>query len=143
VAIAGVQEDGFDGLELLGAHGSLLSRFLSPYTNHRSDEYGFSPGNRARIIAEIVAAARPRVGSFPIWIKVNGNDHVPGGTDLANFPAMARALQTAGVDALEVSGGMLDCLLRSKEELVFRQVPPAGAHTGLRSPERELLSAFC
>jgi 2,4-dienoyl-CoA reductase-like NADH-dependent reductase (Old Yellow Enzyme family) len=136
-AIADVQATGFDGVQLNAAHGGLLSCFLSPYTNRREDEYGGTVQNRVRIVAEIIARARQQVSDFPILIKMNGTDYVPGGIDAASFPGLARAVQQAGVDAIEVSGGMWDCLVRSEEELGFRPVPAPEAHTRLTRPEQE------
>jgi 2,4-dienoyl-CoA reductase-like NADH-dependent reductase (Old Yellow Enzyme family) len=135
--IAGLQAEGFDGVQLHAAHGGLLSRFLSPYTNRRQDQYGGPAANRARIIAEVIAVARPRVGDFPILIKLNGTDYLPGGTDLDNLPELAREIEKAGVDAVEISGGMWECLVRSEEELGFRPVPAAESQTRLRNPARQ------
>jgi 2,4-dienoyl-CoA reductase-like NADH-dependent reductase (Old Yellow Enzyme family) len=136
-AIAGVKDDGFDGAQLHAAHGGLLSRFLSPYTNRREDEYGGSIENRARIIREIVVGAREMVGDFPILIKMNCTDFVEGGTDIDAFPALARAIEDAGVDAIEISGGMWNCLVRSEDELGFRPVPAPESHTRIKSPEKQ------
>jgi 2,4-dienoyl-CoA reductase-like NADH-dependent reductase (Old Yellow Enzyme family) len=136
-AVAGVKDDGFDGVQLHAAHGGLLSRFLSPYTNRREDEYGGSAENRARIIGEIVAGARRLVGDFPILIKMNCTDYVEGGTDIATFPVLAKAIQDSGVDAIEISGGMWDCLIRPEEELGFRPVPAPESHTRIQNPEKQ------
>ena len=136
-AIAGVEADGFDGVQLHAAHGGLLSRFLSPYTNRRSDEYGGSAENRARIVREIVLGARHRVGAFPILIKMNCSDYLEGGTCLDNFPALAAEIEKAGFDAIELSGGMWDCLVRSEEELGFRPVPAPESHTRIKSPHKQ------
>jgi 2,4-dienoyl-CoA reductase-like NADH-dependent reductase (Old Yellow Enzyme family) len=123
-AIPRVQEAGFDGVQFHGAHGWLLSSFLSPYTNRREDKWGGSATNRARIIAEAVALARPKVGpDFPIMIKMNTADLVEGGLDISNFPEQARAVEAAGVDAIECSSGMWDCLVRTEEELGFPPIP--------------------
>ncbi|MCG3220856.1 MAG: hypothetical protein H7641_05695, partial [Candidatus Heimdallarchaeota archaeon] len=72
---------GFDGVQLHAAHGGLLSRFLSSYSNQRDDIYGGSASKRVRIIKEIVSKARETVGDFPILIKMNCTDFVEGGTD--------------------------------------------------------------
>ncbi len=135
--IAGLCAEGFDGVQLHAAHGGLLSRFLSPFTNRRQDHYGGPAASRARIIAEIVAGARPRVGDLPILIKLNATDYLPGGTDLDNLPDLAQEVEKAGVDAIEVSGGMWECLVRSPEELGFRPVPSAESQTRLRDPARQ------
>jgi 2,4-dienoyl-CoA reductase-like NADH-dependent reductase (Old Yellow Enzyme family) len=136
-ATAGVKAEGFDGVQFHAAHGGLLGRFLSPYSNRRDDQYGGSVENRARIIREIVAGARQRVGDFPILIKVNGTDYVPGGIDLDSFPELTEQIESAGVDAIEVSGGMWECLVRSPEELGFRPVPAPESHTRLKKAERQ------
>jgi 2,4-dienoyl-CoA reductase-like NADH-dependent reductase (Old Yellow Enzyme family) len=100
-----VKEDGFDGVEIHGAHGYLLSSFLSPFTNTRTDKYGGSMKNRARIVREIVAQARTLVGNgFPILIKMNCDDNVEGGINLDSFPALAKEIEKSGVQAIEVSG---------------------------------------
>ena len=84
-----VQQAGWDGVQLHGAHGYLLSSFLSPYTNKRTDSYGGSLENRVRIIKEIVEQTRLVVGEdFPILIRVNATDNVSGGIDIDGFPAL-------------------------------------------------------
>ena len=136
-AIAGLQAERFDGVQFHAAHGGLLSRFLSPYSNRRRDAYGGSARHRARIIAESVAGARQRVGDFPILVKMNGTDYVEGGIDLDNLPELAGEIERAGVDAVEISGGTWDCLVRSEEALGFRPVPAPESHTRIRSPEKQ------
>ena len=131
-AIADMQEAGFDGVQLHAAHGGLLSRFLSPFTNRRTDRYGGTDGNRARIIREIVQNARKTVGDFPILIKMNCTDYLAGGVDRDNFPRLAQEIVAAGVDAIELSGGMWECLLRPEDELGFRPVPAPESHTRIK-----------
>jgi 2,4-dienoyl-CoA reductase-like NADH-dependent reductase (Old Yellow Enzyme family) len=135
--VVSMKEHGFDGVQLHGAHGGLLSRFLSPYTNRRDDEYGGSAANRSRIVREIVQGARERVGDFPIMIKLNCTDYVEGGLDIDTFPELAAEIESAGVDAIEVSGGMWDCLVRTEEELGFRPVPAPESHTAISSADRQ------
>jgi 2,4-dienoyl-CoA reductase-like NADH-dependent reductase (Old Yellow Enzyme family) len=99
------REAGFDGVQLHGAHGYLLSAFLSPFTNTRTDRYGGSLEKRVTVVREIVDQTRALVGpDFPILIKVNGDDFVPGGTDVDSFPQLASEIEKAGVQAVEVSG---------------------------------------
>jgi 2,4-dienoyl-CoA reductase-like NADH-dependent reductase (Old Yellow Enzyme family) len=136
-AIADMQNCGFHGVQLHAAHGGLLSRFLSPYTNRRGDDYGGSPGKRSHIVKEIIAHARKRVGNFPILIKMNCTDYLTGGVDLESFPALAAEIARAGVDTIEVSGGMWECLFRPEEELGFRPVPAPESHTHIGKPERQ------
>jgi len=114
-----------------------LSCFLSPYTNRRTDEYGGSIRNRARMVREIIAQARAKVGNWPILIKVNCTDDVEGGIDIDTFPDLAEEIQATGIDAIEISGGMRDCLVRSEAELGFRPVPSPDAHTRIGRPEKQ------
>jgi len=136
-SITGIQGEGFDGVQLHAAHGGLLGRFLSPYTNRRRDEYGGSVANRARLVREVVAGARQKVGDFPILIKLNGTDYLPGGLDLDTFPDLAREIAAAGFDAIEVSGGMWECLVRPETELGFRPVPAPESHTRIKDPAKQ------
>lgn len=131
VTIVRTQQEGFDGAQLHAGHGAILARFFSAYTNRRTDAYGGSIERRLRIAREIVDAARERVGAFPILIKVNGTDYVEGGTDKSTFPRIADELQRIGFDAIEVTGGMAECLVRSEAELGFRPVPAPESHTGI------------
>jgi 2,4-dienoyl-CoA reductase-like NADH-dependent reductase (Old Yellow Enzyme family)/thioredoxin reductase len=99
------REAGFDGVEVHGAHGYLLSSFLSPSTNKRSDEYGGTLENRARLMIEVVEAVRAAVGpDFPVWCKLDsrevGKEH---GISLEDACRVAVLLQGAGVDAIAVS----------------------------------------
>jgi 2,4-dienoyl-CoA reductase-like NADH-dependent reductase (Old Yellow Enzyme family) len=99
---------GFDGAQLHAAHGYLLSQFLSPYFNHRTDIYGGSLENRARIVLEVVRAARQAVGSdFPLLIKLNSEDFLPDGFTVDEMLAVAAMLEEAGIDAIEMSGGTI------------------------------------
>ena len=102
-----VKESGFDGVEIHGAHGYLLSQFLSPYFNKREDEYGGSIENRGRIIFEIFEAMREAVGKdFPILIKLNSADYIKeGGLTVEDSLYVAKKLADLGIDAIEVSGG--------------------------------------
>jgi 2,4-dienoyl-CoA reductase-like NADH-dependent reductase (Old Yellow Enzyme family) len=136
-AIIDMRDSGYDGAQLHAAHGGLLSRFLSPCTNQRRDNFGGTPEKRAHIVGEIVNRARKRVGDFPLLIKMNCTDYLAGGVDIENFPALAREIVLAGVDAIELSGGMWECLFRPEEELGFRPVPAPESHTRIRKPEQQ------
>ncbi len=128
---------GYDGVQFHAAHGTLLCDFLSPYTNKREDDYGGTVRKRVKIIKEIVALARQDVGGFPIIIKANGTDYVEGGIDADSFPEIASEIECAGIDAIEVSGGRHDCLVRSEDELGFRPVPGAESHTRISSADKQ------
>lgn len=136
-AIVRVQKAGYDGVQLHGAHGYLLSSFFSPYTNRREDKYGGTIEKRLTIVKEILQRARAGVGDFPILIKINCTDHIEGGVDEQTFSVMARALETFGIDAIEVSGGMWDCLSRSEAELGFYPLPIPESRTRIHKPEKQ------
>lgn len=102
---------GFDGVEIHAAHGYLLSQFLSPRFNRRSDGYGGSLPNRARLTCRCIEAARRMAGDgFPILVKVNASDSfddpqgVNGGLSEDESAQAARLFQEAGASAIEVSG---------------------------------------
>ena len=104
---AGLARDaGFGGVQIHAAHGFLLSQFLSPLFNRRTDHYGGSIGNRMRPLLETVAAVRETVGpGFPVTVKLNASDQLEGGLDATDALAVAAALGQAGVDLIDISGG--------------------------------------
>ena len=96
---------GFDGVELHAAHGYIIAGFLSGYYNQREDEYGGALENRARLLLEIIAAVRAKVGNeFAVWLRLDAEElHTPGGITLDDAKAVARMAEAAGVDAVSVS----------------------------------------
>jgi len=97
---------GFSGVQIHGAHGYLISQFLSPHHNHRSDEWGGSPENRRRFLMAVYAEIRRQVGTdFPVGIKLNSADFQRGGFTEEESMATIQALAEAGIDLIEVSGG--------------------------------------
>ncbi|MFZ5642955.1 MAG: NADH:flavin oxidoreductase [Bacillota bacterium] len=99
---------GFDGVQIHSAHGYLLSQFLSPVFNRRQDEYGGDIQNRSRIHMEIYQAIREAVGQdYPVLIKLNCEDFVESGLSLEDSIKVGRWLSEAGLDAIELSGGLL------------------------------------
>jgi 2,4-dienoyl-CoA reductase-like NADH-dependent reductase (Old Yellow Enzyme family) len=120
------RDAGFDAVELHAAHGFLLSEFLSPLTNRRDDEYGGSEENRCRLHLEVVAEVRRQLGqSFPLFIRLGVDDDMPGGVDLACAVRVAKRLVAAGVDLIDISGGLQGPRLRSSATAFF--VPHAQA----------------
>lgn len=105
-----LKKAGFDGVQIHGAHGYLLSKFLSPVYNRRTDEYGGSPEKNARIILEIIESIKTACnGDFPVWIKLNcadfgWEDNTYGFDD---FLITAKTVANGGVDAIELSGGTM------------------------------------
>lgn len=98
---------GFDAVEIHGAHGYLITQFLSPFSNHRTDEYGGSDEKRARFAIEIAEAVRSSVGAdFPVIMRVSADELIRGGYDLEFMKYLAPRLEAAGVDALHVSVGV-------------------------------------
>ena len=101
-------EAGFDAVEIHAGHGYLISQFLSPYTNHRRDEYGGSLENRMRFMRQcmesVVRAAKGRVA---IFVKMNTRDGFKGGMEVEDSIKVAKELQKCGADALVLSGGFV------------------------------------
>lgn len=101
-----VKEAGFDGVEIHGAHGYLLSQFYSPLTNRRTDDYGGPVMNRIRVHLEIIRAVREAVGEdFPILLRFGASDYMDQGATLEDSLIAAPEFEKAGVDLLDVSGG--------------------------------------
>lgn len=101
-------EAGMDAVQLHAAHGYLLSQFLSPLFNQRHDQYGGAYENRARIVVEAIHKIKKSIGNAcPIVVKLNSSDRTQGGLTVAEMLKIAALLQEAGVDAIELSGGLL------------------------------------
>jgi 2,4-dienoyl-CoA reductase-like NADH-dependent reductase (Old Yellow Enzyme family) len=101
-----VKRAGFSGVQIHGAHGYLVSQFLSPLTNQRDDQWGGSAENRRRFVLEVFKAIRAEVGAdFPIGIKLNSADFQRGGFTEEESLDVIVALQAAGIDLVELSGG--------------------------------------
>lgn len=104
-----VKDAGFTGLSLHAAHGYLISQFLSPLSNRRTDRWGGSLENRARLLLEVIVAVRRAVGpQFPIGIKLNASDFQKGGFTNAECVELVKLLNGIGLDLLELSGGSLE-----------------------------------
>ncbi len=102
-----VKRAGFDAVQLHGAHGFLISQFLTPFRNRRTDKYGGPIENRARFLFETYRAVRKRVGrDFPVLIKLNTKDFVRGGFHERDALFVAKRLDEMGIDAIEMSGGI-------------------------------------
>jgi len=100
---------GFDAVEIHGAHGYLINQFLSPYSNHREDEYGGDTSGRFRFAVEVVREIRREVGAdFPIIFRVSSIEAVKGGYDLEYILPLLPVLEEEGVDAFHVSCGVID-----------------------------------
>ncbi len=101
-----VRDAGFSGVQLHGAHGYLISQFLSPRANVRDDEWGGDALRRQRFVLEVVRAVRAAVGDdFPLGIKLNSADFQRGGFSEEESVEVVAALAAAGIDLVEISGG--------------------------------------
>ncbi|WP_380281722.1 FAD-dependent monooxygenase [Kitasatospora purpeofusca] len=119
---------GFDALELQFGHGQLLSGFLSPLTNRRTDRYGGPLAHRLRLPLEVLAAVRAVwPAGRPLLVRISAGDWAPGGTSETEAVAICRALADGGADAVDVSTG----------EVVADERPPFGR--GYQTPFAELV----
>jgi 2,4-dienoyl-CoA reductase-like NADH-dependent reductase (Old Yellow Enzyme family)/thioredoxin reductase len=126
---------GFEAIEIHGAHGYLPGTFLSSYGNHRTDKYGGSLENRARVSLDIVRETRALVGpNFPIIYRYNGDDFVRGGFEIEEAKELALMLEDVGIDAHHVSGSIGE----SWEECEAPIYVPRGNLAHLASAVREV-----
>lgn len=123
------KQAGFDGVQLHAAHGYLLSQFLSPNINSRTDQWGGSLANRARFLRETLAATRAALGpGFPIAVKLNSADFQKGGFTLEDSTQVARWLEEDGIDLIEISGG-------TYEQMSFLEADTKGKRDSTRRRE--------
>jgi 2,4-dienoyl-CoA reductase-like NADH-dependent reductase (Old Yellow Enzyme family) len=102
------RDAGFDGVQIHSAHGYLLSQFLSPFFNRRTDAYGGKIQNRARILLEVLESIRNVVGrNCPILVKLNSQDFIENGLKLEDSMRVGTMLSERGIDGIELSGGVL------------------------------------
>jgi 2,4-dienoyl-CoA reductase-like NADH-dependent reductase (Old Yellow Enzyme family) len=116
---------GFDGVELHGAHGYLLNQFFSPLLNKRSDEFGGSLENRMRFPLLVVERVRRLLGYGLLLYRLGADDLAPNGTHVEDAVAFALKLEAAGVDVLDVSGGMCGSEPKQLREIKGYFVPQA------------------
>lgn len=137
-AISRAQKAGFDAVQLHAAHGWLLSSFLSPHTNHRTDIYGGSMENRARIMTEIIRRAHDLTGdAFPVLAKMNACDFVEKGIELPEALRLGKILEDAGYAGLEVSSGMWETCTRDPKIVGWKAELIPEARKGIRTLKDE------
>lgn len=118
---------GIDGVEIHCAHGYLLNTFLSPYSNHRTDEYGGSTENRCRIVKEIMEGIRAVLPDYPVIVRYSADEYLretPAGDvgiTLEEGVAIAKELEKYGIDALDVSAGTYETMNWAWEPVGFQQ----------------------
>ncbi|WP_324829295.1 NADH:flavin oxidoreductase/NADH oxidase family protein [Qipengyuania zhejiangensis] len=132
IAARACKDAGFTGVQVHAAHGYLISQFLSPRVNLRTDEYGGNLENRARFLLEIVQAVRAAVGpDFPISVKLNSADFQKGGFDFKDSLQVVKWLEAASVDLIEISGGTYEqpklLGVAGQEEEAVQNVAPSTA----------------
>ena len=107
-AVRLARESGFDAVEIHAGHGYLISQFLSPYTNHRKDEYGGSLDNRMRFMDEVMAEVMKAAGNdMAVLVKMNMRDGFKGSMDIEESLQVAHRLVNDGAQALVLSGGFV------------------------------------
>jgi 2,4-dienoyl-CoA reductase-like NADH-dependent reductase (Old Yellow Enzyme family)/thioredoxin reductase len=117
------RDAGFDAVEIHGAHGYLLAQFMSTYSNKRIDEFGGSLHNRMRFPIEVIHNIRRKIGpSFPLMFRMSGEEKVPGGRTLDESRVIARMIEDAGIDAIDVSVGVSG----SSQYIIAPSVLPPG-----------------
>lgn len=118
------KDSGFDGVEIHGAHGYLISGFMTPYSNKRTDMYGGCLMNRLRFPLEIIANVRAKVGrDFPVGFRISADEFVPGGRTIEDTKAIASILEENTVDVLHITVGTY--------ATPFATIAPAAARHGL------------
>ncbi len=128
------EQTGFDGVQVHAAHGYLTSQFLSPLSNIRTDKWGGSLENRARFILEIIRRTRAAVGrKFAVAIKLNSADFQKGGFSEHDSVIVAKWMEEAGVDLIEVSGGNYE----QPRMIDFNRKDPLGANKRESTKKRE------
>ncbi|WP_299797173.1 NADH:flavin oxidoreductase/NADH oxidase family protein [uncultured Maribacter sp.] len=120
-----LKEAGFSGIQIHGAHGYLVSQFLSPYTNIRKDKWGGTLKNRSRFVVEVYRKIRERVGpNFPVGIKLNSTDFQKGGFSEEESMEVVKILSKEGIDLIEISGGTYEApamMGKRKESTIKRE----------------------
>ncbi len=120
-----VKKAGFDGVEIHGGHGYLLTDFVSPYTNHRTDQYGGDLNNRARFPLETVSKIRQTVGpDFLISFRLSATEFIPNGFCLNEAKIFAVKLERAGVDVLHISAGNNEQPSTMVKTIPLQSTPP-------------------
>ncbi len=101
------REARFDAIEIHACHGCLVAEFLSPYWNHRDDEYGGSQSGRFRFALEILKMIRNRLGDeYPLLFRISGSEFTPDGFTPEDAVALSKELENGGLSAVSVSGGL-------------------------------------
>lgn len=121
------EKAGYDGIELHAAHGYLIQQFLSPYTNHRTDEYGGTLANRMRFLTEILADIRSKLPDFPISVRISADEFLKAvgitrqGLELEESIQIAKELERQGADVINVSAGLYETANATIEPMSYQE----------------------
>ncbi|MFV2065400.1 MAG: FAD-dependent oxidoreductase [Pirellulales bacterium] len=117
-----VQQAGFDGVELHGAHGYLIAQFMSPYVNKRNDRFGGSFINRMRFVLEIIARIQHKCGpDFPVGVRYSGVEWVDGGRELDETVRAAELFQQQGAAFVDISAGIFEAPAAVMDPMYYPQ----------------------
>jgi 2,4-dienoyl-CoA reductase-like NADH-dependent reductase (Old Yellow Enzyme family)/thioredoxin reductase len=135
-----VRQAGFDAVEIHGAHGYLLAQFISPFTNHRTDQYGGPLINRMRMPLQVVRKVKSLCGpDFPVFYRLSANEYFQGGLTLEESRTFAMELEKAGVDLLDVSGSSLEGPNKLSKVIPCNHLP-RGYHVPSATAMKKLVS---
>ena len=138
------QKAGVDGVEIHAAHGYLVSQFLSPHTNKRTDKYGGSFEGRMRFITEIIMGIKAYCGpKFPISVRMNGSDYLPDGITEEDGIAQAKYLEALGISCINVSCGTYDSGATIIEPSYFKEGWKINLASGIRKAVKIPVIAVC
>jgi len=128
---------GFDAVELHGASGYLISQFLSPYVNKRTDRYGGDPSRRMAFALEIIERIKEKVGQdYPIMMRISGDEFVEGGLTLEDNKFIAKRLADAGIDCIDVTMGIVESYYKSMPPMAI----PRGAYIYLAEGIKKVIN---
>ncbi|MEW5736785.1 MAG: NADH:flavin oxidoreductase [Thermodesulfobacteriota bacterium] len=142
------EKAGFDGVQIHAGHGYLISQFLTPYTNRRTDEYGGSFANRLRFLLEVYASVRQRTSpGFSVILKINGRDALPArkGLSTRELVEVARILAEEGLEAVEITVGHYESgfpMIRGSFSEFFKGLMKEGIGDQLPWLQRNGVKAF-
>ncbi len=132
-----MRDEGYDGIQLHCAHGGLLSHFMSPHSNNRTDDYGGNTRNRCRIVSNIIEGVKEVDPDFVVMIKMNCTEHFEDGMNAVSLQESVSILEDAKIDAIEFSGGMWEAIMLSDGELGFPAVPALESHTMIQDISKQ------
>ena len=136
-----VKEAGFDGLSLHGAHMYLISNFLSPVSNHRTDIYGGDFEGRLRFLINIIRNIREKLADYPIMVRINGREGLDGSITVEDAKEIAHALEAVGVDSISLScGAGVPLNIRNFPTPVAPMQLPHGLEVSLAAAVKEVVN---